>query len=230
MVPVIFTTTAKDRAGNGIPLAQLIPEKERDQFQQTADLKAPPQTEKQIQHLTQVYMNNMLSALFKEVYDKDLLKVSYVSKNNRTILKKLKKELASWKNVLQRTILSIREDAEKYEHELKNPPPPPKYVDTEQSFKKFQSTKEIVSVREYLKRIDVNPDEEEELYEEVKQIYQYDDSNHIFEIKENECWEYQFGLTTRLKFVFFIDEEKTYEGNKFEKVERRLFKYLLTGK
>lgn len=97
-----------------------------------------------------------------------------------------------------------------------------KYEDTEESFKAFQSTKEIVSVVDYLKRINVN-EEEAELYEGVKQVLLYDLNNAIFQIENGKDWEYEPFRCVTGEFAIPDWQNELFESDILEEVEHRLF-------
>lgn len=109
--------------------------------------------------------------------------------------------------------------------ESPNVPKMKSYINTEESFRKFQATKKIFSIAEYLEIMNTNDDEE--YYKGVKVIFLYQDNTPIFEIKEGESWQYDPLTTAAGRYTYFKFLEKIYESNDLEEVEREMFKDVL---
>lgn len=97
-----------------------------------------------------------------------------------------------------------------------------KYQNDEQSFRYFQSTKQIFTPEQVPDLTGGEP----ENYAEVECILVYDGDMPIFQIKDGESWHYDIDTTTK-KYMIDPRLDELIESDDLETIERALFQHCL---
>ena len=163
------------------------------------------------------------NAVFTAAREIEKIPVGRITENNLARIACRTKELEELKMEIKALVNDIKSDYEEYKSQAF--PKRWKYKNNESSFRQFHSLKKEYALHEFLKKNDWP--NENEYFTGIGTVLCYEQFSHIYVIKGGTHWEHEEGVYSKCKYFYTIDDQKYFESDDLEKVERAMFKCFL---